>query len=514
MVEPRSTSPTPPLSPLKRNIAANFASSIWQVILGLALIPLYIQFMGIESYGLIGVFVTLQVLFGLFDAGLGTTLNREMARRSALPHQEQEMRNLVRTLETLYWGISIAVGGIVVFLSPILAHHWIHAGQLPPRTVEEALFIMGFIMMFLMPVGFYSGGLMGLQKQVLLNAVTIVMNTIRDVGALLILWLISPTIQAFFLWQSLVTAVHAFLLAFCLWRRLPRGETKAVFQKQLLHGIWRFSAGMSGIAILGTILTQMDKVVVSKILSLEMFGYYMLASTVAMSLVRLFTPVFLSIYPRLTQLVSLNDQEGITELYHKSSQLIAVLILPVAIVIAFFSYEVILLWTHNQATAEKTHLILSILICGTALNGLMHPPYALQLAHGWTQLSLFKNIIAVPFLVPLMLYAATRFGAAGAASMWLLLNVGMFFFEIPIMHRRLVRNEMWHWYWRDVSVPLAACVVVAGIGRIFTKEPMSYLLILQYLMIISVLTFGIAVIATPVARSRLIGRLLKIGPVS
>lgn len=510
MVDQISKSPPLPLSPLKKNIAANFAGSIWQVILGLVLIPLYIQFMGIESYGLIGVFVTLQVLFGLFDAGLSSTLNREMARLSALPHHEQEMRNLVRTLETLYWSIAVAVGMTVVFLSPIIAHHWIHAGQLPPQTVEKTLFIMGFIMVFQMPVGFYSGGLMGLQKQVLLNAITICMNTLRDVGAVLILWLVSPTIQAFFLWLLIIAAANAFLLSFFLWSRLPLGEKKAFFQMPLLRGIWRFSAGMSGIAILGTILTQLDKVVISKILSLEMFGYYMLASVVAMSLVRLFTPVFISIYPRFTQLASMNDQVGITELYHKSCQLIAVLILPVAIVIAFFSYEVIFLWTQNRATAENTHLVLSILICGTALNGLMHPPYALQLAFGWTQLSFFKNVIAVILAVPLIVYTTMHYGAAGAASIWLLLNIGYVVFEIPIMHRRLLRTEMWRWYGQDFGVPLLAGLSFAGLGRFIFPGTTSQLMMLLYVMVISLFTFGITVISVPSLRSRFYDRFLKI----
>lgn len=490
-------------------MAAHFAGNIWQVGLGLILIPLYIKFMGIASYGLIGVLVTLQVLFGLFDAGLANTLNREMARRSALQRQEQEMRNLLRTLETLYWSIAVAVGIAIVLLSPLLAHHWIQSDELTRPTVEQALFIMGFIIVFQMPIGFYSGGLLGLQKQVLLNVINACMNTLRDVGAVLILWLVSPTIQAFFLWQLVITATTAFLLAFFLWRRLPVAEDRAVFQIRLVQGIWRFSAGMSGIAILGTILSQLDKVIVSKILSLEMFGYYMLASVVAMSLVRVFTPVFLSIYPRLTQLVSLDDQEGISELYHKSCQLIAVLILPVATVIFFFSYEVILLWTHNAVTAERTHLILSILVWGTALNGLIHPPYALQLAFGWTQLSVLKNVIALILLVPLTIYTTARYGAAGAASLWLLLNVGYVVFEIPIMHRRLLRNEMWRWYGQDVGAPLIAGLLFAGLGRYFFHGSGSYFVTLLYVMVISLCTLGIVVVSVPTMRSRLYDRFLK-----
>jgi hypothetical protein len=38
------------MSIIKKNIAANFAGNIWQTLMGLAFIPLYIKFMGVESY--------------------------------------------------------------------------------------------------------------------------------------------------------------------------------------------------------------------------------------------------------------------------------------------------------------------------------------------------------------------------------------------------------------------------------------------------------------------------------
>ena len=478
--------------------------------MGLIFIPLYIKFMGIESWGLIGIFATIQVIFGLLDIGLSSTLNREMARLSVLSGRGQEMRNLVRTLEVIYWGIAIFVGITLVSLSPFIAHHWIKAGQISPKTIEQALLIMGFVIALQMPIGFYSGGLMGLQRQVLLNVINMSMSTLRGAGAVLILWLISPTIQAFFLWQIVISTINSFLLARFLWRRLPVGEKNAVFQKQLLKGIWRFATGMSGISILAVILTQLDKIILSKMLSLEMFGYYTLASVVAMSLGRLFTPVFYSIYPRFTQLVSMGDQEGLKQLYHKSCQFVSVLILPIAIIIALFSHEILLIWTQNQATADKAYLLVSILICGTALNGLMHFPYALQLAFGWTRLSFFKTLIAVILLVPLIIYMTTHYGATGAAIAWLVLNLGMFFFEIPIMHRRLLRKEKWRWYWQDVCVPLVACIFIAGLGRIFTRDPMSQYMMLQYLIILSIFTLGIAAITTPVTRSWLFGQLLKI----
>ena len=489
------------MSLLKQNISATLFGNAWMALMGLVFVPLYIKFLGVESYGLIGIFTMFQVMTGLLDMGLSGTVNREMARLSVLPGKEQEMRDLVRTLEVFYWCAAVFVGIAIVVLSPFIAHHWIRAGRLAPQTIEQACLIMGLVITLQMPAGFYSGGLMGLQRQVLLNVVNIGIGTLRGAGAVLILWFISPTIQAFFLWQIVVSVLNAVLLAFFLWRGLAFGENSAVFQKQLLKGVWRFTAGMSGIAVLSTILTQMDKIILSKMLSLEMFGYYTLASIVGMSLGRFFIPVYFSVYPRFTQLAAVNDQDGLKLLYHKSCQFMSVLILPIAVVIALFSYEIILLWTQNPATAEKTHFLASILICGTALNGLMHLPYALQLAFGWTRLSVFKNIIAVSFVVPLIIYMTGHYGAVGAASVWFFLNMGYVLFEIPVMHLRLLREEKWRWYWQDVGVPLAACILVAGLGRMLVSGPISQLKMSLCLIVISVLTLGMAALATSVTRA-------------
>ena len=41
------------MSLLKLNIVVNFAGQGWAALMALALVPLYIKFLGIEAYGLI-----------------------------------------------------------------------------------------------------------------------------------------------------------------------------------------------------------------------------------------------------------------------------------------------------------------------------------------------------------------------------------------------------------------------------------------------------------------------------
>jgi O-antigen/teichoic acid export membrane protein len=492
---------------IKKNIVANFSGSVWTGLMGLVFVPLYIHFLGIEAYGLIGIFATLLAIFGLLDMGLSSTLNREMAWLAVRDGKTQEMRDLVRTLEIPYWLVGLLISVIVIVLSPFIAYHWINAKNIAPKTVQTAIMFMGFAVAFQWPMSFYSGGLMGLQRQVLLNVINIVMATFRGLGAVLILWLVSPTVEAFFSWQIVVSVVHIGLIVFFLWRSLPYAAEPPRFRRELLLNIWRFAAGMTGITVLATILMQLDKVILSRMLSLEMFGYYTLAGVVAMTLYRLIGPVFSAIYPRFTQLVSLGDQHGLKELYHTICQFISVLIFPVGFIITFFSYDLLLIWTQNQLITENTYLLVSILTCAMVLSGLMYIPYALQLAYGWTRLNIYTNLIAVILLTPLMILMTSQYGAVGGASVQLILNSGYVLIAIHFMHRRLLRHEKWRWYWEDVGVPLVAAMSTAGMGRFLIGSQTSRFMMMFYLIIVSIFTLGVTAMATPSTRTWILSKI-------
>ncbi|MCL0034117.1 oligosaccharide flippase family protein [Thermodesulfovibrionales bacterium] len=495
---------------LKKNIIANFAGNGWTALMSLAFVPLYIKFMGIESYGLVGIFATLLALFGLLDMGLSTTLNRELARFSALPDKAQDMRNLVRTLELPYWGVAFVIGVAVVGLSGPIANYWVNVDELSPATVQQALMIMGVVVAFRWPTSLYSGGLMGLQKQVLLNGINAFAATLRGIGAVLVLWLISPTIQAFFVWQIFASVVHTALVAGFLWRSLPKNGHRSHFQREVLFRIWRFAAGMTGISVTSILLMQTDKIILSKILPLEMFGYYTLATVVANTLYFFISPVFSALFPRFSQLVSINDRTGLKELYHKSCQFMSVMILPAAIVVSFFSSEILLLWTGNPVTVANTHSIISLLIIGTALNGLMNLPYGLQLAHAWTKLALYTNIIASIVLVPMIYFLAIHYGVVGAAAAWVILNTGYVLICIQIMHSRLLKGEQWRWYLNDVGIPLLASLSTVILWRLFMPDDMSRLAMFIYLAGISITTLFASAVATPVTRQWINHRLTRL----
>jgi O-antigen/teichoic acid export membrane protein len=209
------------------------------------------------------------------------------------------------------------------------------------------------------------------------------------------------------------------------------------------------------------LLTDLDKIVVSKMLPLEEFGYYSLAWRMASTLYVLSSPVFASFLPALTRFVTSKDEPRLVEAYHRGAQLMSVLVLPPAITMVFFSKALIFAWTGSRLTAGHTCHLASLLTAGTAFNCLVTIPWALQLAHGWTSLAFWTNLTSTAVTIPLLLILTKRYGGIGAASVWLLINASYLATQVHLMHRWLLTKERLVWYFQDFSAPLASCVLVA-----------------------------------------------------
>jgi O-antigen/teichoic acid export membrane protein len=238
---------------------------------------------------------------------------------------------------------------------------------------------------------------------------------------------------------------------------------------------------MAGISIVVLILTQMDKLVISHRFSLRAFGYYMLATSAASALYYGISPLYNAFFPRFVQLMAAGNESGLATLYHRGSQAASVAIFPAALLLAFYSRDLMWLWTQDRETAARTGLIVSILVLAYAANAIMHLPYGLQLASGWTRLSLGFNLLWVIGLLPILNIMTGRYGVPGAAVVWLALNCSYLIIVVPLMHRRLLRREMWRWYTVDIVSPLLGSLCVLVIAHAAVPTPTGRLALFAYL---------------------------------
>lgn len=447
------------------NLAAGFANSFWTAVVGLAAVPFYLRYLGIEAYGLIGFFTAMQALFALLEMGMSQTINREVAR-SVSVEERLQARDLMHTLALAYWGVAALIALVTLAGAPLIGRYWLNSTAIPPASVTRAVMLMGLIVACRFPLGLYLGALMGAQRMVVASGIEMAMVTFGSGGAIAILAFVSPTIQAFFVWQALIGLLNVAVVRAAAWRavRIDGGERPPRFDAAGLLRIWRFSAGMGVTAVLGTIFLQSDKILLSKIVSLEDLGRYTLAGFAARSLYLFLTPVFGAVYPRLAALHAANDTAQIEALYKSGTRLLMAVIFPLAFFVAVFAKEIFTLWTGNAELAHSVAPVVGLLLLGTALNGAMHFPYALQLAYGQSQLPVVINLILLlvfpAFLIPL----SYRYGIVGAAGAWAILNGLYLLLGTWLTHRRLLPGVGLGWLIGDVGLPLSVAATVCGVG--------------------------------------------------
>lgn len=447
---------------IKHHVLANMSGRLWAALMSFAFVPLYIKLLGVEAYALIGFFTSLLAVFFVLDMGISTTINREFARRGEYADNLVEMRTLLRSLEIVYWGVGLILSLFLVLAAPILARDWLNVASMPIEVVINAIRLMALTIFFRWPVTLYTGALMGLRRHIPLNAVIAVNATLQGGGAVLVLLVVRPSIGAFFLWQTLIAALQIAALAILAWRGIRLAGNRPRFATFILRSILAFSAGVSGITLLSVVLTQLDKVVLSRLLPLETFGYYALATAIANMLNVVAGAVFGGIFPAFSSAVARGATDELRSLYHQYSQFIAVLVIPAVVVVSLFAPELLQLYVGNARITGETEEVLRLLVIANGFLALMQTPLALQLSNGWTRLSLVKNLIAVVVIVPTLILLVSRWGMIGAGITWIALTLGYFLIEVPVMHRRLLSGEKWRWYLIDVGRPVLVSLAVLG----------------------------------------------------
>lgn len=140
---------------------------------------------------------------------------------------------------------------------------------------------------------------------------------------------------------------------------------------------------------------------------------------------------------------------------------------------------------------------------GNLLNGLMWIPYQTQLAHGWTSLTVRINIVAVAVIVPAILWATPRYGAEGAAWVWLVLNTGYLLVGIHFMYGRILSAEKRRWYAQDLLLPLGAALLSAGTLALLWPAVPNNLADLMLLTLAAGMTLTAALLAGNHTRNQL-----------
>lgn len=493
---------------LTRNTAANLIGRAFAAVLGIALVPVYLHFLGLEAFALIAVWGLLQGTFSVMDFGFGNAFSRELARLSASPDTVEQQRNLLVTLSAIHWLLAGAAMLVVWVVAPAIASNWVTAENISTDVISTCIRLMGVAVAVQFPIALYQGGLLAIQRQVLYNTLFVATTLVRGVGTIVVLALVSPSIEAFFIWQAFMAGVSAAIHWISLNHALAKSVHGSTFQRLWIVKLWPYAAGSAGNALGIFFAQQFDKIILTKTLPLQQFAYYALAGTFSAVLWTCVSAVGVAAIPRFNRAAGLENPASLGTEYSRAIQLVATVLIPVSVLLLFFTHEVLTLWTSNPEIVSQTEHLVRLFVIGMTLAGLANMTLQIALSYGWFRLTLAFTWTTGLMSMPLYWFASQRWGVIGAGYVYMLQNAA-FIFIVPLLHRRYLRGQAMSWMRHALLLPVLAAAATCGLARIVVPTPLHPALLLAMLAFTWIAATLAVAMVQPIIRVRIIEALKK-----
>lgn len=491
---------------LKKNILASYATQIYVTLVGILILPLYLKYMGAEAYGLVGFFTMLQAWFNLLDIGLTPTVARETARFRGGATDALSYRRLLRALQLIFFTIASLGGGAMFVFSGLIAVEWLKVQTLPLAQVQLALKLIAVGVALRWMSGLYRGCISGSERLVWLGGFNAFVATLRFVGVLPVLIWVGHSPTVFFTYQLLVAVVELAGLAakaFGLFPPVPSGQKLGWSPASLfmpIKPVLKFSLTIAFTSSVWVLVTQTDKLVLSKLLPLADYGYFTLAVLAASGVMMISGPISGALLPRMARLQAEGDEAGLIRLYRNATQMVAVIAIPACLVLAFFAEQVLWVWTGDAQAADQAAPVLRLYALGNGFLAMAAFPYYLQFAKGDLKLHLIGNAIFVLLLIPSLVWATWQYGAVGASYAWLGSNAFFFVAWVPLVHGRFVKGLHRKWLAQDLGMVTLLTVAGAILAHAVVIWPQERVQIVMSLAVLSLALMAIAAAGSSVVR--------------
>lgn len=440
---------------IKANIFANYVSQIYTALIGVVMVPVYLHYMGAEVYGLVGFFAMIQAWFVVLDLGFSSAVSREVARHGGRPADVKSLQYLLRAVEKLFLAIGVAVALLAWSGSAYVAKQWLQVETLNLEVVGQAFVLLVLAALVRWASGLYRGVISGMERQVWLSGMNIVVTTARFIAVVpIFIWVgVEPTV--FFGYQLIVAVVELWALMWKAYRLLQSTELPISLSEQQSHHLrrmMRFAFSMAFASLLWAVSIQLDKLLLSTMLPLGEFGYFSIAVAAASVVQLASSPIATAILPRLSRLNFDEDNEGQIALYRKATQLAVVFTLPATLILAFFPEQVLWMWTGDLELSSSTAFVLALYAIGSGVLVMGAFPYYLQHARGELRMHMTGNLVFILLHIPLLFLLVQYMGMVGAGWAWMVGNVVYFGVWVPIVHSKILPDMHLKWLLGDIGV--------------------------------------------------------------
>ena len=360
--------------------------------------------------------------------------------------------------------------------------------------------MLGIASLLALPRSFYASILRGIQRMEFTNLIDVGAGALQQFGAIVVLFLGGGLIQVT-LWMA-----SCYLLGLVIYLSVcARFFGGRAFIPRISTAVIDRNAGytfrLAGITVFSIIHTQSDKAIVSKLMSLGVFGYYGMAYNAVSRGMLVSASVSQAVFPSFSALYKQGDRDGLMRQYRKLQDLLCYAIVPLFAAIPFAARPLFTFVLNAQA-ARMLLWPVTFLCVGFCMNGTISIPYVFSLAVGKPEIAARTNFYALFAVLPVTVLLVYKFGIAGAGFSWVFYHLFAYASMMPRTCSECLGMPVWKWYLHVFKVFVLAGLTYGGAWAIMTSLGAFSILSLA-------LGYALASIAFVAAAYRLIGDELR-----
>lgn len=397
-----------------RNATSSMFALVWLNLLSILAIPLYIKILGVSEWAIVAVCVSLQIIANFVDAGFSQIVPRWIAREAG---NRLALHSLIVVFSKIYSVLALAILVFLHLSANYLSHGWFDIEPQRADRLELAIHIVAFQIFFQflnnLPIGFWHGT----QQQVIANFRTCMFGTLKHVITIAVLLFFAAEAYAYAMCFAIVAMAELFFNGRSLWRILrPQSDDETVAFNPM--SFLREVSVLSGAIMVGLLVSQIDRIVLSRSVPIELFGIYSVVIAVSMAFLQLqipFTRAYLPIFSEDYK------KHGAISLIHIKKLVVitsVAAVLPTMIASAFAGH-ILQIWLGNSHIVKVGTHPLQLLLLAVAVNSLYGCVYQVIIASGKSHIVLKFNLVALLVALLVVVIAGTSKGLMLGGFIWL-----------------------------------------------------------------------------------------------
>ena len=399
-----------------KNISYGLFGYVWTFVFSIFITPVIVFKLGVETYGVYMLVLTVNSLLGLFDLGIANILVKYIAEYQAA-NDEKRLKALMYSFNSILLASSIfslVVLAAVGFWAKIF---------FPSDTISAGYYFTVFLLSGL--VTFVSGISalfsivpVALQRADISTKLGLASLTLSNLSILLLV-VLGYGLKGIFLSQLFFGLLFFVIYRYYARRILPTAELKFAWEWAEVKKAYKFgiTAYMSNAA--NSALTYFDRLLIPIFNGPAALSYYSLPGNFAAKTPGVISSISGIIFPMISSLNGLKDMEKIKNIYTRAFNLLTVISFAVTVSIVMFSNKILLYWLNADFAAKSTNVLIILtwtyffLSLGGTLNFFL-------LGLSKTKFLFHSSLFMALFNVGLLFLLLPKYGIVGAAWAYLI----------------------------------------------------------------------------------------------